>query len=65
MTHMDAASSEVYLSRRFLEMCNLTFFNKTFFQKSVSMYPVLGHLETPHGVPWDAKLGTWKQRRSN
>ena len=37
------------------EMCNLTFFNKTDFQKSVSMYPVLGHLETPHGVPWDTK----------
>ena len=50
---MDTASSGVYLSKRWKlsEMCNLTFYNKTDFQKSVSMYPVLGHLETPHGVP--------------
>ena len=37
----------------FLEMCNLKFFNKTYFQKKFSMYPVLGHLETPYQVPED------------
>ena len=43
---------------KFREMCrpiatgNLSFFNKTYFQKNVSMYrplPVLGHLETLPG----------------
>ena len=63
---MDTASSGVYLSKRWKlsEMRNHTFFNKTDLQKSVSMYPVL-RIETPHGVLWDAKLGTWKQRGSN
>ena len=52
-----------YVSKRWKvsEMCSLSFFNKTYFQKNVSMYPVLGHLETPPGVPWDTILGTWRQ----
>ena len=59
---MDTASSGVYLSKRwkFSEMCNLTFFSKIEFFENISMYPALGHLETPPGVPWDGKIGTWK-----